>query len=50
MADIDECATNQDDCDANAVCTNTLGSYLCSCGAGFTLNNTDGAVMCDGES
>lgn len=39
-ADIDECATNQDNCSQN--CLNTIGSYKCSCRAGFRLvNNTE---------
>ena len=36
--DIDECSANIDDC-ANATsgtCTNTLGSFLCSCNTGYT--------------
>ncbi len=40
-ADINECALNTDMCDANATCTNILGSYTCTCtppfvGDGFT--------------
>ena len=36
-ADIDECAENSDNCTQN--CTNTVGSFSCSCGSGFLLSN-----------
>ena len=29
--DIDECATNNDNCNANATCTNTQGAFDCDC-------------------
>lgn len=41
--DIDECATNNDDCDDRADCINTLGGYTCACFDGYT---GDG-VACD---
>ena len=34
-ADEDECATNNGGCGQN--CTNTIGSYFCTCEEGFTL-------------
>ena len=43
--DVDECAANTDGC--AQTCTNTAGSYQCSCGAGYTLNS-DGHA-CDGK-
>ena len=44
--DIDDCTVNNGNCDQ--VCTNTVGSFNCSCNGGFTLN-ADGAT-CDGQS
>ena len=42
--DVDECSTSNGGCDQ--VCTNTVGSFNCSCNDGFSLN-MDGAT-CDG--
>ena len=37
LTDIDECATPEtNECDTNAECSNTEGSYTCSCRVGFT--------------
>ena len=44
--DIDECASGSNDCDENADCTNTDGSYTCSCQPGFS---GDG-ITCNGLS
>ena len=34
--DIDECARNDtNECDPNALCTNTEGSYICRCLTGY---------------
>jgi cysteine-rich repeat protein len=48
-SDIDECAMGTDNCDANATCTNTVGSFTCACDFGYTgdgvtcsLADTDG--------
>ena len=36
-SDVDECATETDNnCDANADCENTIGSFTCACITGFT--------------
>jgi hypothetical protein len=32
---VDECADGIDDCDANATCTNSPGSFDCACNAGY---------------
>ncbi|MGK3982878.1 FG-GAP-like repeat-containing protein [Sorangium sp. So ce136] len=34
--DVDECALGTDNCDANAACTNTAGSFTCACNAGYS--------------
>ncbi|XP_078346731.1 ficolin-2-like isoform X1 [Oculina patagonica] len=34
--DVDECSASISVCDVNADCQNTVGSYICSCKAGFT--------------
>ena len=36
VADISECERQLDDCDPNATCINTFGSYDCMCNTGFT--------------
>ena len=33
--DIDECAIDIDNCDSNARCTNTPGSFTCTCNPGY---------------
>ena len=33
--EVDECAEGLDNCDPNAVCTNTLGGFDCQCGPGY---------------
>ena len=34
--DIDECELNMDNCDSNADCTDTIGSFNCTCVFGYT--------------
>ena len=37
ILDVDECAMiSTNDCSANADCTNTVGSFNCTCKPGFT--------------
>jgi len=43
LCDPDECAMGTDNCDTNALCVNTIGSFTCTCNAGYT---GDG-VTCD---
>ncbi|KAK3532591.1 hypothetical protein QTP86_025362 [Hemibagrus guttatus] len=37
--DIDECSKEENICGANTSCTNTNGSYFCTCNSGFVANN-----------
>lgn len=36
--DVNECQLNTDNCDANATCNNTAGSFTCACNAGYAGN------------
>ena len=33
--DIDECSEEHNNCSTNGYCTNTIGSYQCSCNIGY---------------
>ena len=45
VADLDECNTHTHNCDVNADCVNTVGSYSCKCRAG----NTGDGQTCSGK-
>ena len=46
IADINECETGKHNCDANAICSNTIGSFVCTCKPGYSGNG----VKCTGET
>ncbi len=37
---MDECADGTDNCDRNATCADTVGSFMCNCSQGYTGNGT----------
>ena len=45
--DIDECSADSSQCDENADCTNSDGSYSCTCRQGFTGNGTVCGGTCE---
>ena len=46
IVDVDECASNEaNECDPNALCTNTEGSYVCRCENGYAGDGKN----CTGE-
>ncbi len=46
IPDTDECATGLHDCDPNAQCENTPGSFTCTCNPGYFGNG----IFCTGEA
>jgi len=44
--DIDECSAGTDNCNANAICDNSLGGFNCQCDFGFSGNG----INCEGEN
>ena len=49
ILEINECTAGTDNCSANAVCTNTAGSYECTCNSGFDNILGDG-TQCHGKN
>ena len=47
--DIDECATGADNCDTNAACSNSPGSFACTCNHGYTGNGVTCMGICSLE-
>ena len=45
ITDVDECSEDTDGC--SQTCSNTYGSFMCSCGSGFTLANDN--LGCNGK-
>ncbi|CAH3180750.1 unnamed protein product, partial [Porites evermanni] len=41
FTDINECTTSAHDCHAEAVCSNTDGSFTCNCNQGYTGDGED---------
>ena len=46
VLDVDECDLRTDNCDNNALCTNTPGGFTCDCQSGFVGDGVD----CNGKS
>ena len=34
-ADVDECSGAQHNCNVNATCNNTIGTFICTCNPGY---------------
>ena len=47
FTDVNECEEKQQACNVNAVCTNNIGSYRCTCHDGFYT--TDDGATCIGR-
>ena len=41
LADVDECVLGVHNCDVNANCTNSVGSFNCSCNTGYSGNGVN---------
>ena len=49
VVDVDECTDETDNCDANAACTNTDGSFTCACNTGYSGDGTTDGTACTGD-
>ena len=45
--DVNECVEGTDDCHVNAYCTDTVGSFQCTCSPGYS---GDGVITCSGKT
>ena len=45
-SDVNECMEGTDSCHTNADCTDTVGSFQCTCSPGYS---GDGVVSCNGN-
>ncbi|XP_078586089.1 uncharacterized protein LOC144867956 [Branchiostoma floridae x Branchiostoma japonicum] len=48
--DIDECGTGVHSCHQHATCTNTVGSYRCTCNSGYTGDGRTCTALCWGST
>ena len=46
LIDINECEVNAHDCDDNAACNDTIGSFICACNFGYSGNGTFCSKSC----
>ena len=46
VTDVNECATGTDNCNLNAICTNTVGNFTCACRNTFY---GDGKMSCESK-
>ena len=45
LPDVDECTINNGGCEQ--LCSNTIGSFICTCGSGYQLD--ENGINCNGE-
>ena len=52
FSDVNECTSGEAACHSNATCTNTLGSFTCTCKDGYSGNGTTcyGEAECQAEN